>query len=125
MNHVAVPGADGNVNKQLIATLIRSRLFRDYESVFTKATGLPLTLQPLDYWQLAHHGKKNENAFCAMLAENPATPLPPEAPLDTPVTPVPFVDVPLTPLLSEPVVLTSTPNTPDLPAVLPALLNFV
>jgi AraC-like DNA-binding protein/ligand-binding sensor protein len=73
MNHVAVPGADGNVNKQLIDTLIRSRLFRDYESVFTKATGLPLTLQPLDYWQLAHHGKKNENAFCAMLAENPAT----------------------------------------------------
>jgi AraC-like DNA-binding protein/ligand-binding sensor protein len=73
MNHTAVPGADGNANKQLIDTLIRSRLFRDYESVFTKATGLPLVLRPLEYWQLAHHGKKNENAFCAMLAENPAT----------------------------------------------------
>ena len=73
MNHVAVPGADGNVNKQLIDTLLRSRLFRDYESVFTKATGLPLTLQPLDYWQLAHHGKKQENPFCALLAEQPAT----------------------------------------------------
>lgn len=53
--------------------LLRSRLFRDYESVFTKATGLPLTLRPLEYWQLAHAGKKNENVFCAMLAEHPGT----------------------------------------------------
>ena len=60
-------------NKQLIDMLRRSRLFRDYETVFTKATGLPLTLRPLEFWQLAHHGKKHENPFCAMLAENPAT----------------------------------------------------
>jgi AraC-like DNA-binding protein len=60
-------------NKQLIEMLRRSRLFRDYESVFTKATGLPLTLRPLEFWQLAHHGKKNENPFCALLAERPAT----------------------------------------------------
>ncbi|MGB9475540.1 MAG: helix-turn-helix domain-containing protein [Candidatus Udaeobacter sp.] len=53
--------------------LRRSRLFRDYESVFTKATGLPLVLRPLEFWQLAHHGKKHENPFCALLAENPAT----------------------------------------------------
>lgn len=64
---------DGNANRQLIHALLRSRLFRDYESVFTKATGLPLTLQPLEYWQLAHHGKKQENPFCALLAEHPAT----------------------------------------------------
>src|SRR5947207_15813236 len=60
-------------NKQLIDMLRRSRLFRDYEGVFTKATGLPLTLRPLEYWQLAHHGKKLENPFCALLAERPAT----------------------------------------------------
>ena len=48
-------------------------MFRDYETVFTKATGLPLTLRPLEFWQLAHHGKKHENPFCALLAENPAT----------------------------------------------------
>jgi AraC-like DNA-binding protein len=68
-----LPGADGNANRQLIDTLLRSRLFRDYETVFTKATGLPLTLRPLEYWQLAHHGKKQENPFCALLAEQPAT----------------------------------------------------
>jgi AraC-like DNA-binding protein len=60
-------------DKQLVEMLLRSRLFRDYESVFTKATGLPLALRPLEYWQLAHHGKKQENPFCALLAENPAT----------------------------------------------------
>ena len=53
--------------------LRRSRLFRDYESVFTKATGLPLALRPLDYWQLEHQGKKHANPFCALLAERPAT----------------------------------------------------
>ena len=60
-------------DKQLINMLLRSRLFRDYETVFTKATSLPLTLRPVEFWQLAHHGKKHENPFCALLAENPAT----------------------------------------------------
>ncbi len=54
-----------NKNKQLIDMLRRSRLFRDYENVFTKATGLPLALRPLEYWQLEHHEKTNENPFCA------------------------------------------------------------
>src|SRR5262252_8032864 len=60
-------------DKQLIATLLRSRLFKNYETVFTKATGLPLTLRPVEFWQLAHHGKKHENPFCALLAERRAT----------------------------------------------------
>jgi AraC-like DNA-binding protein len=64
---------DTSANRQLIDMLQRSRLFRDYETTFTKATGLPLTLRPLEYWQLAHRGKKHENPFCALLAENPAT----------------------------------------------------
>jgi AraC-like DNA-binding protein/ligand-binding sensor protein len=60
-------------NKQLIDMLRRSRMFRDYENVFSKATGLALTLRPLEFWQLAHHGKKHENPFCALLAERPQT----------------------------------------------------
>ncbi len=62
-----------NQNKQLIDMLRRSRLFRDYEGVFSKATGLALALRPLDYWQLEHQGKKHENPFCALLAEQPKT----------------------------------------------------
>lgn len=64
---------DATANRQLIDMLLRSRLFRDYENVFTRATGLALALRPVEYWQLAHHGKKQENPFCALLAENPAT----------------------------------------------------
>jgi AraC-like DNA-binding protein len=69
------PPANGEnaANRQLINMLLRSRLFRDYENVFTKATGLPLALRPLEYWQLEHHQKTNENRFCALLAERPAT----------------------------------------------------
>ncbi len=60
-------------DKELVETLRRSKLFRSYERTFAEATGLPLALRPLEYWQLAHHGKKNENPFCALLAEQPAT----------------------------------------------------
>ncbi len=69
----AAPARAESSNKELINTLRRSKLFRSYERVFSDATGLPLTLRPLEYWQLAHHGKTNENAFCALLAERPAT----------------------------------------------------
>jgi len=55
----------------MVDMLRRSRLFRDYEGVFSKATGLALALRPADYWQLEHQGKKNQNPFCALLAENP------------------------------------------------------
>ncbi len=66
--------ADGSkANRELIDTLRRSKLFRNYEQVFSEATGLPLALRPVDYWQLEHQGKKNENPFCALLAERPAT----------------------------------------------------
>jgi AraC-like DNA-binding protein len=73
MTDAALPSAPNSANKQLIDTLLRSRLFRDYESVFTKATGLPMALRPLEYWQLEHHEKTNENRFCALLAERPET----------------------------------------------------
>lgn len=73
MSKTALNAADNTKNKQLIGMLLRSRLFRDYETTFTRATGLPLTLRPLEFWQLAHYGKKHENPFCALLAENPAT----------------------------------------------------
>lgn len=68
------PDADGSKeNRELIDVLRRSKLFRSYEQVFSEATALPLTLRPVDYWQLEHQGKKHENPFCAMLAERPAT----------------------------------------------------
>jgi ligand-binding sensor protein len=73
---MTTPGLDpdgAKENRELIDALRRSKLFRSYEHVFSEATGLPLALRPVDYWQLEHQGKKNENPFCALLAERPAT----------------------------------------------------
>ena len=73
---MTTPGLDADgakENRELIDALRRSKLFRSYEHVFSEATGLPLALRPVDYWQLEHQGKKNENPFCALLAERPAT----------------------------------------------------
>lgn len=73
---MTTPGLDADSpkeNRELIDALRRSKLFRNYEQVFSEATGLPLALRPVDYWQLEHQGKKNENPFCALLAERPAT----------------------------------------------------
>jgi AraC-like DNA-binding protein len=63
--------AEVNANRELVDRLRRSKLFRDYERVFGEATGLPLALRPVEYWHLAHRGKRHENPFCAFLAENP------------------------------------------------------
>jgi len=73
---MTTPGLDpdgAKENRELIDALRRSKLFRSYEHVFSEATGLPLALRPVDYWQLEHQGKKDENPFCALLAERPAT----------------------------------------------------
>ncbi len=56
-------------NKELIESLSKSKIFQDYERAFSEATGLPVSLRPVESWQLPNHGKRNENPLCAMLAE--------------------------------------------------------
>jgi len=56
-------------DKKLLDALRSSKLYRDYERTFTEATGLPLALRPVEFFGLPFHGKKNENPFCAFLAE--------------------------------------------------------
>jgi AraC-like DNA-binding protein/ligand-binding sensor protein len=56
-------------DKKLLEALRRSQLYRDYERTFTEVTGLPLAARPLEFFGLPLHGKKNENRFCAFLAE--------------------------------------------------------
>lgn len=57
-------------NAKFIEQLSRSQIYQDYERAFSKTTGLPLSLRPVEVWQLAHHGKKSENPFCALMAEH-------------------------------------------------------
>jgi AraC-like DNA-binding protein len=55
-------------NETLIKTLANSQLYQDYERAYTEATGLPVTLRPVETWQLPLHGRRGENPFCAMMA---------------------------------------------------------
>jgi AraC-like DNA-binding protein len=52
----------------LLDVLASSNLYREYERAFTEAIGVPLTLRAVETWQLPYHGKRCENAFCAVMA---------------------------------------------------------
>jgi AraC-like DNA-binding protein/ligand-binding sensor protein len=62
-----------NANGQLLETLTHSEMFQNYERAYTEATGMPVTLRPVQTWQLPLHGKQRENPFCAMMAEKSRT----------------------------------------------------
>ena len=56
-------------DKALVATLTKSRIYQDYERAFSESTGLPVSLRPVESWQLPNHGKRHENPLCAAMAE--------------------------------------------------------
>ncbi|HEU6449153.1 MAG TPA: helix-turn-helix domain-containing protein [Verrucomicrobiae bacterium] len=56
-------------NKNLIEALAHSKIYQEYERAFSEATGLPVSLRPVESWQLPHHNKKFENPFCSLLAQ--------------------------------------------------------
>jgi AraC-like DNA-binding protein/ligand-binding sensor protein len=68
---LTVPAAseNGNGNRALVDALVNSRIYRDYERSFGNLTGLPIALQPVETWQLPHHGKRNENPLCSLLSQ--------------------------------------------------------
>ncbi len=55
--------------RSLVEALRNSKIYQDYERAFSEATGLLVTLRPVESWQLPFHGHKRENALCAMVAE--------------------------------------------------------
>src|ERR1700733_12164907 len=62
-----------NKDTNVMERLNRSEVYGDYRKAFGEATELPLTLRPLEPWQLAHRHQAHENPFCAMMAQaNPA-----------------------------------------------------
>ena len=64
-----VPNGNGNGNRALVDALVGSKIYREYELAFGDTTGLPVALQPVETWQLPHHGKRNENPFCALMSQ--------------------------------------------------------
>jgi len=61
------------VDDELIRRIRSSDTFVEYESAFEEATGLPFTIRPLETWNLPHRARRNENPFCAMLAQTNRT----------------------------------------------------
>ena len=62
-----------NANGKMIETLAGSEMFQDYQRAYTETTGMPITLRPVETWQLPLHGRRKENPFCALLAEKSRT----------------------------------------------------
>jgi AraC-like DNA-binding protein/ligand-binding sensor protein len=57
-----------NPDDNLIETLVNSQMYQDYERAYSETTGMPVTLRSPVTWQLALHGKRKENPFCALVA---------------------------------------------------------
>ena len=60
-------------HQTVLERLAHSQVYQDYERAFGEATGLPLTLSPVDDWHMAHRGRRHENPFCALLAKQNKT----------------------------------------------------
>jgi AraC-like DNA-binding protein len=60
---------DPETSKNLVERLSQSRIFQDYSRAFVETTGLPLSLQPLEAWQLAQRGHPKESPFCALMSK--------------------------------------------------------
>jgi AraC-like DNA-binding protein/ligand-binding sensor protein len=59
--------------RALVETLVASKIYQDYERAFSDATGLAMTLRPVESWQLPLHGKRYENTFCRLMAQKSRT----------------------------------------------------
>jgi ligand-binding sensor protein len=58
-----------NTDADLIQRLGRSNLYNEFKQAFCVSTSLPLTLRPLEFWQLAHRSQPHEHPFRAMIAQ--------------------------------------------------------
>jgi len=57
-------------SRSLVDQLKRSQIYRDYESAFRETTGLPISLRPVEAFDLPHHGDPNESPFCVLMARS-------------------------------------------------------
>lgn len=64
------PNISAQQSRALVAQLKRSEIYRDYENAFREATGLPISLRPIEAFDLPHHGDPQESPFCALMAKS-------------------------------------------------------
>ncbi|MGE3311346.1 MAG: helix-turn-helix domain-containing protein [Limisphaerales bacterium] len=64
---------DPEQSKNLIERLSQSEIYKDYDKAFVETTGLPLSLQPVEAWQLALRSHPKESPFCAIMSKSSRT----------------------------------------------------
>jgi AraC-like DNA-binding protein/ligand-binding sensor protein len=57
-------------SRLLVNQLRRSQVYRDYEQAFRETTGLPITLRPVEAFDLPHHNDPKESPFCALMSRS-------------------------------------------------------
>ena len=53
---------------ELLRAIAASKVFTEYEHAFTKATGLPVALEPVESLHLSLHDRRSQGPFCALMA---------------------------------------------------------
>jgi AraC-like DNA-binding protein len=60
-------------NLELLRAIANSKVFTEFGSAFTQATGLPVALRPVESFQLSFHYGRNQGPFCALMARENRT----------------------------------------------------
>jgi AraC-like DNA-binding protein len=60
-------------NLKLLKAIATSKLFTEFGSAFTQATGLPVALRPVESFQLSFHDQRQQGPFCALMARENRT----------------------------------------------------
>ncbi len=70
---VATPQDNARHSRELVDQLKKSQIYRDYEKAFRETTGMPITLRPIEFFNLPHHEDPKEAPFCSLMASTNQT----------------------------------------------------
>jgi AraC-like DNA-binding protein/ligand-binding sensor protein len=62
--------SDLKTSRAMSKKLSETQMFKDYEKAFSDASGLPLAIRPIQSFQIAMQGKRNQNPFCSLMAKS-------------------------------------------------------
>jgi YesN/AraC family two-component response regulator len=57
-------------SRAIVEQLKRSKIYQDYEQAYRDATGLPITLRPIEAFDMPFRDDPMENPFCALMAQS-------------------------------------------------------
>jgi len=60
-------------NRELLRAIANSKVFTEFGRAFTGATGLPVALRPVQFFQLPLHDQSAQGPFCALMARENRT----------------------------------------------------